>query len=307
MRMVVLGAGAMGKLFGARLALDGVDVTLVDVDEATLRAINDDGLHLSAEDGEHKVAVRACKAADLLPGIDAVLVFTKAQHTVAAVRSIAHALGPQATLLTLQNGLGGAERILSVLPDADVAVGTTTWPADARALNHVSTHGQGAIRFWSHDGVDRDSLHRLDAALAAAGLASRLDPQAQCVIWEKAIFNSVMNPVAALTRCTVGEMADNAAFAPLADAILQEAFAIARKAGVAVDEARVRATLEHAWANHRPHRPSMLSDVLAGRGTEIDAINGALADQADAHGVPAPVMHTLARLVRMIRREAAPH
>lgn len=304
MRIVILGAGAMGKLFGARLALNGESVVMVDVDAGTLQEISRNGLHLTADDGEHHAVVEAVRAQDLQPGADAVVVFTKAQHTAAAVESIAHAVGPGTCLLTLQNGLGGAERILSVLPGAEVAIGTTTWPADAKASNHVSTHGAGTIRFWSHDGVDRASLHKLDRALAGAGLASQLDPEVQVVIWEKVIFNSVMNPVAALTRCTVGEMADNPECAPLGESLLQEAFAIARKAGVPVDEARVRKTIEHARANHRPHKPSMLSDVLAGRATEIDAINGALADRAAQLGVPAPVMQAISRLVRMIKRES---
>ncbi|MGC4029895.1 MAG: 2-dehydropantoate 2-reductase [Steroidobacteraceae bacterium] len=303
MRIVILGAGAMGKLFGTRLALNGQSVVMVDVDADTLQQISREGLRLTADDGDHQVQVQAARAADLQPGADAVVVFTKAQHTVAAMQSIAHAIGPGTCVLTLQNGLGGAERILSVLPGADVAVGTTTWPADAKAPNHVSTHGAGEIRFWSHDGVERDSLQRLNTVLAAAGLASRLDPAVQVVIWEKVIFNSVMNPVAALTRCTVGEMADSAECMPLTESILQEAFAIARKAQVPVDEARVRKTLAHARENHRPHKPSMLSDVLAGRTTEIDAINGALAERAAALGVAAPVMQTISRLVRMIRKE----
>ncbi len=119
------------------------------------------------------------------------------------------------------------------------------------------------------------------------------------LIWEKAIFNAVMNPVAALTRLTVGGMAAHPEGPVLAESILAEAFLVAFAANVPIDAARVRAAVDIAFREHGPHRPSMLEDLLAGRKTEIDAINGALVQRARAVGVKVPVLETLARLVRM--------
>lgn len=304
MTVAILGAGAMGSMFGARLALGGCEVMLIDVDDAHIAAVNRDGLHLHADDGDHIVPVRAGRARDFSDAVDLMFVFTKAPHTAAALESAAHLIAPSSWIVTLQNGLGTGDRIAAIRPDTRIAVGMTNWPADLKGPGRVDSHGSGEIRFWSLSGTDDPTLGDIDRALNTAGLSSRLDPLVEVAIWEKVIFNTVMNPVAALTRQTVGGMAAHPDGPRLADAVMAEAFAVAAAAGIAINPERVRASVDHAYRDHGPHRPSMLHDVLGGRATEIDAIAGALVDKAAQHGISAPVIETLARLVRMIRREA---
>lgn len=304
MKIAILGAGAMGSLFGARLALGGCDVILIDVNDAHIAAVNRDGLCLAADDGNHLAALRAGRAEDFSDPVDLMFVFTKAPHTAAALESAAHLMAPWSWILTLQNGLGTGDRIAAALPGASIAIGMTIWPADLKGPGQVDTHGSGEIRFWSHSGADDPMLADIDRILNLAGLCSRLDPSVEIAIWEKVIFNTVMNPVAALTRQTVGGMAAHPDGRRLADTVMAEAFAVAAAAGIAIEPARVRASVDHAYRDHGPHRPSMLHDVLGGRATEIDAIAGALVEKAKAHDVDVPVIETLARLVRMINLSA---
>jgi len=229
-----------------------------------------------------------------------VLLFTKTYHAATAIASVRHLLKPRACVLSLQNGLGNGERILAAAPGTCIAIGSTTWPADATGPASVRTHGFGEVRFWSLDGADHPVLHELDATLSRAGLASRLDPDVKIAIWEKVIFNCAMNPVAALTNSTVGEVAACPDGPALAQAILAEGFAVARAAGMPVNEERVRATVAKAYREHTHHRPSMANDLAHARRTEIDAINGALVDVAREHGIAVPVNETLARLVRIV-------
>jgi 2-dehydropantoate 2-reductase len=125
-------------------------------------------------------------------------------------------------------------------------------------------------------------------------------------IWEKVTFNAAMNAVAAITRLPVGGLADNADARHLVGRIVEEASAVARAAGHAIDPAHVWTMIEAAFAAHREHKPSMLQDILAGRLTEIDAINGAIVRQGGARGIPAPYNDALASLVRVIERSAPP-
>lgn len=301
MKIAVIGAGAMGSLFGGRLARAGHEVRLVDVNQAHIAAINSRGLRLDDDDGTHIVAAIEAGKADTFHGTaDLLLVFTKGQHTQEALRSAAHLAGPATWALTLQNGLGTGERVAAALPETPVAIGMTDVPADLKGPGHVSSHGQGHVRFWSLTGRPDDAIARIEAALGKAGFAVHADPDVATAIWEKVIFNTVMNPVAALTRQSVGGMAGHPDGRPLAAAILNEAFAVARACGVPVDEARVRGIIDRAYREHGPHQPSMLQDVLAGRTTEIDSIAGQLAEKGAAHGVATPVLETLTRLVRMI-------
>lgn len=305
MRVAVIGAGAMGSLFGGRLALAGHDVSLVDVNRPHIDAINRAGLRLDLDEGERVVTNVRAGTADAFAGpVDLLIVFTKGYHTAAALAAAGHLAGPGTWALTLQNGLGTGERVAAALPGVAVAIGMTDVPADLRGPGHVASHGEGHVRLWSRSGAPDPALERIAAALGEAGIAARADPAVVTAIWEKVIFNTVMNPVAALTRQTVGGMAAQPDGRALAEAILAEAFAVADACGVPVDRAHVRAIIEHAWAAHGPHQPSMLQDVLAGRPTEIDSIAGQLAEKGAAHGVATPVLDTLTRLVRMINRAA---
>ncbi|WEK43965.1 MAG: 2-dehydropantoate 2-reductase [Candidatus Sphingomonas colombiensis] len=303
MKIAVIGAGAMGSLFGGRLALAGHDVRLVDVNPPHIAAINRDGLRLDLDEGGLIVTGIRAGTADAFAGpVDLLIVFTKGYHTADALEAAAHLTGPDTWALTLQNGLGTGERIADALPGVPVAIGMTDVPADLKGPGHVGSHGKGHVRLWSQSGTADPALEQIATALSKAGIEAHADPEVATAIWEKVIFNTVMNPVAALTRQTVGGMAGHPDGGPLAEAIMGEAFAVAAACGVPVDQARVRAIIAHAWAEHGPHQPSMLQDVLAGRPTEIDSIAGQLAKKGAAHGVATPVLDTLTRLVRMINR-----
>ncbi|WP_028225722.1 ketopantoate reductase family protein [Paraburkholderia ferrariae] len=301
MQIAILGAGAMGSLFGGLLAEAGHDVTLLDIDEAHLAAIRQNGLRLSTDAGERVVRQltvlrpeSASAAADLL------IVFTKTLHTAAALEAARAALGPQTALLSLQNGLGNAERLVRFAEPARVMVGVTTWPADKSEPGRVSSHGSGAIRLMSADGSRTPVLAQTVDALNSAGLACTADPDVWAAIWEKAAFNAALNSLCAVTQCTVGELTNTPDGEALALKIAGEAVAVARALGIEANDAHVAANVRHALAHHRAHRPSMLQDVLAGRRTEIEAINGAVVEAAREAGLAVPYTESLLHLVRLV-------
>jgi 2-dehydropantoate 2-reductase len=151
---------------------------------------------------------------------------------------------------------------------------------------------------WSLSGHADPCLSDIAVALTRAGLRCGLDPNVLISIWEKAAFNAAMNAIAAVSGMQVGQMADSAHIRAIAAGVAREAVTTARAAGIEADELRIWAAMEHAYATHRNHRPSMLQDLQAGRRTEIDAINGAIMAHAERLGVAVPVIETLARLVR---------
>ncbi len=300
MKIVVVGSGAMGCLFGGRLAARGQDVVLLDVPGPHLQALRLHGLVLRTDAGERRIPVTAGRAADFTGTCQLAIVLTKGPHTAAAMRDAAHLIGPQSWVLTVQNGLGNAETIRQAVPQARVAIGMTSWPADLQAPGEVASHGNGGVRLWSHDGQPDPALERIAAVLTQAGLHAVADPSVEVAIWEKVAFNAGMNTVSAVTRLPVGPMADHPAGPALARSIAAEALAVARARGLAVDAARVERLITMAFAEQRAHTPSMLQDVLAGRPTEIETINGAIIAHAEALGIATPVTRTLCDLVRLI-------
>ncbi len=307
MDIAILGAGAMGSLFGGLLAEAGHRVTLLDVDDAHLAAIARDGLHLATDAGPRIVrGLAALRPEQAREPAELMIVFTKTMHTEAALHAARGAIGPRTALLSLQNGLGNAERLARFADPASVMIGVTTWPGDKAEPGHVASHGSGMVRMMTADGRRGEALARTVAALDGAGLACTADDALWATIWEKVAFNAALNSLCAVTRCTVGELTRIADGEALALRIVAEVVAVANAKGIAADAAHVVENVRRALARHRAHRPSMLQDVLAGRPTEIDAINGAVVDAAREVGIAVPCTETLLRLVQLIEARGQP-
>ncbi|WP_277590940.1 ketopantoate reductase family protein [Pseudomonas chlororaphis] len=306
MNISILGAGAMGSLFGGLLAESGQSVTLLDINDTHLEAIRRQGLRLDTDSGERRIGgLSACRPEQVTGQPDLLLVFTKAQHTDSALRSIAGHIGEHTLVLTLQNGLGNAEALCRHVAPQQVMIGMTTWPADMAGPAHVRSHGQGVVRLLSLDGVERQGSTQVAAVLEAAGLHCAVDPQVWTSIWEKVAFNAALNSLCAVTGCTVGQLEAVPQGPALARAIVLEVLSVAQSVGVATDARRCLDSVAYAIAHHRAHKPSMLQDVLAGRPTEIGAINGEVLARARQAGIAVPHTETLLGLLRLIEARAA--
>ncbi len=303
MTVAVLGAGALGSYVGGRLAEQGHDVVLIARDAARLAAIARDGLTLEDDRGQRVVRVRAAPATALDQPIDVFIVLTKAMHTEAAIASVKHLIGPATWAVSLQNGIGNGEALATVLPTARVGIGTTNVPAGLVTPTHVRSAGHGLIRFWSMDGAEAPALRTLETMLAGAGFDCVATPAIAIDIWEKVAFNGALNALGAITRRPNGGL-DNPDGRAIATSAADEAVAAATALGVRVDAARIHARIDGALTQHRAHKGSMLQDVLAGRPTEIDFINGAIVRAAEGSGLAAPVNRTLMRLMRLIESAA---
>ncbi len=303
-RIAVVGAGALGSFVGARLAHTGYATTLIDNDPARVSTINHAGLRLESDQVTLEITVPASLASDLTQPFDLLIILTKAAHTEAAITSCRHLLGPATHLLTFQNGLGNAA-ILARHADPDrIVVGMTNWAADSVGPAHVRSVGEGEIRIWHMSGRDEAAVRAIADLLDRAALHGTADPNVEAAIWEKVAFNAAMNSVAAMTGLTVGEIGDDTNGRSLAGMVASEVVGVARAKGLGADPQKVAAMLEHAFQSHRSHRPSMLQDILAGRVTEIEAINGAVVTEAALLGQRVPATETLLKLVRLRDRPA---
>ncbi|MGE7472566.1 ketopantoate reductase family protein [Bosea sp. NPDC003192] len=303
-RIAIVGAGALGSFVGARLSRAGYDTTLIDNDTARVRAIDSAGLRLENDRETLDIAIPAHLAADLTEPFDLLVILTKAAHTEAAIASCRHLLGPGTHLLTFQNGLGNAAVLARHVDPDRIIVGMTNWAVDLLGPAHVRCIGDGEIRIWHVSGRDEPIVHAIAHLLDAGALNCAADPEVESAIWEKVAFNAAMNSISAVTGLTVGEIGDDVNGRSLAYAIASEVARVAEAKGLKADLRRVSAMLDHAFASHRAHKPSMLQDILAGRPTEIETINGAVVAEAARLGREVPITETLLKLVRMRDRTA---
>lgn len=299
-RILVIGAGAMGCLFAARIAESGADVLLIDVDQNRLAAIAREGIALTDDNGTRTVPMKTGLATDATGSFDLVLLFTKGMHSRSAMQSIAHLAvlgGPH--VLTLQNGLGNPEIVAEVFPADRVLKGIAALPADLHDATHVSSHGAGHLELGGMTTAAHAVADQATALLRRAGFDARTNETIDIAIWEKVAFNAALNSLGTVTLQPNAGV-NNAPGRRIAAAMVDEVVATAHAAGVQVDHARITAAIDFALAHHGAHQASMLQDRLAGRATEIETINGAVVERARALGIATPVTETMTDLVRLI-------
>lgn len=305
MKITIVGAGAMGSFFGGLLAESGNDVTLVDVNDAHIGAISADGLRLETDSGDRQVrSLRVCRPEGATDLPQLLVVFTKTLHTGAALSGVQHLIGPDVHVLSLQNGLGNVEKITEFVSPERILIGVTTWPADMVAPGHVHSHGKGVVRLMAADGVSRPIASQVSETLSGAGLACTSDSTVWAAIWEKVAFNAALNSICAVSGCTVDQLGLVPDGKRLADEVVLEVLSVAQRLGIDVDVAKCKASVAGAIAQHKGHKPSMLQDVLAGRRTEIEAINGAAVAAARRANLKLPTTETLLSLVRLAEARA---
>jgi 2-dehydropantoate 2-reductase len=302
MRVAVLGAGAMGAIFGAALIRAGATVSFFDRRREVVDAIGRDGLVLSGVLGEYALPVKATTDPAELGAVDMALVLVDSTSTIDVAPIAAVCLKPDGFALTLQNGIGNWEALADRLGKDRVLAGSTYNSGAGLGPGRSAHTNLGVTVVGELDGAISDRATALVALFEAARLPSEASDNIEGHVWSKFVHNCAINPVSALTGLRAGEIARTKPAAELLDRVLDEVLAVVAAAGVRLPEDDPRTHIrDHCW--ERYNRPSMLQHLESGRGTEIDALNGALVRRAKGLGIPVPVNETIVQAVKA--REAA--
>ena len=299
--VAVLGSGAMGSLYGGRLADAGVDVTLIDVREDHVRAIRRAGLEIASPDGPATtVDVAATTDPGAVGAVGLVVVFVKSTQTAAAVADAATLFEDEPDVLTLQNGLGNPETIaeFEFVPASSVVAGVTAHGATLDGPGRVIHAGEGRTTIGRYFADNDAGVRRITRALRAAGFETDVTADVRTAIWEKVLVNVGINAPTALTRVDNGLLATTDPGTRLVEAAVTEAARVARAEGHDVREDVVDHVLGVAAAT-AANTSSMRGDVEAGRETEVERLHGEVVARAETAGIDVPVTRTLADLVRL--------
>jgi 2-dehydropantoate 2-reductase len=215
-------------------------------------------------------------------------------------------IGPQTTIVTLQNGIGNVEIIQSAYPHNPIAFGLTTLTCEMRGPGHIeaSYKGRGETYLSPHEGSVSPVLDDFCALLRAGGINAAIEPGIALNIWKKLVVNCCLNTMCAITGGNVGAVADAPEAWPFLDAVVDEIVAAAAVNDVPLSRSDARAFLRSVADEARNHEPSMLIDVRHARRTEIDCLNGAVLRECEKHGIAAPYNRALYAMIRVI--EARP-
>jgi 2-dehydropantoate 2-reductase len=301
MKIAVLGAGAMGSLFGGLLAQTGNEVILVDVSRETVTAINDDGLYMESRFREPlTIRIRATSIPAEIGPVDLVIVFVKSYDTEVAIRGAQALIGANTSVLTLQNGWGNADRMAATVGREHVLVGLTYQSATVLGPGRVSHTARGKTVIGELDGTTTDRLRQIVEVLNAAGIETTQSPNVLHEVWTKLATNATVLPVAALLRFYAGQLVEHAGTLELMRALLHETVAVANAQGIPLNEEERWEAITDSARRGPTVKVSMLQDVEKGRRTEIDAVNGAVVDAGRRLNIPTPHHEAVVCLVRAL-------
>jgi len=300
MKTAIIGPGALGCLFGAYLTEGGLDVTLVDHRPERATNLEAAGVFVQGVRGDHHVRVNATADTGSLGTMDLVIVCVKAYHTEGALRFHGSLVGNSTTLWSIQNGLGNVEAMARVIPPSRIVGGSTTMGANLLGLGRVHHAGEGDTFIGELDGSVSPRVELVAKAVSAAGIQVQTRPDIQRLTWRKVLVNVAINALTAILRVRNGVLVEHEPTVRVMEEAVREAVRAAAARGIHFPEDEALAQAKEVARRTAGNRSSMLADILAGRRTEIDYINGAIAAMA-----PAPVNRVLADLVRALEATAA--
>lgn len=291
MRILIIGAGALGGLVGAHLAEAGEDVTLIEINQARARLLNEMGLFISQEGRDERcVRVRVVTEVPEPPPFDLVFVAVKSYETEPALRDALPVIGPGTKVLSMQNGIGNTDVMARVLGPGRVLCGITYHSIQHTGPNRLRyRQGIKPIQIAPYDGVVTPGTEAIGEVFRRAGLPTDVVPNVDHVVWQKLLHNAVVNPVSAVTGLNCREMLADPELMSFMRDLCGEIVAVMRAHDVPINDEEdpfrpVMGSLRALGKN----RPSMWQDLARGKRTEVDAINGAIVAEAEKRGMKAP-------------------
>ncbi|ARG81547.1 ketopantoate reductase family protein [Mycobacterium kansasii] len=303
MKIAIIGCGAMGSIYAARLAAAGNDVVVIDRQQAGIEQIARHGLRVTGPGYEQLVPLRAATTAPA-EAMDLIVLAVKAADVRTAAQQALPMLGVDTSVLTVQNGLGSAETVAGVVGDRRVAGGIASGFGAARiAPGHVRHNAMRAMRFGAYTSLPHETVESIARAWTQAGFDTAAVTDIAAMQWEKLICNVAYSAPCALTGMTVGQVMDDPEMGTVSRAAATEAWEVARASGIAVAVTDPIAHVRAFGAAMPDAKPSALLDHETRRVSEIDVINGAVPRYGARVGVAAPVNATLTAVAKSVERQ----
>ncbi len=299
MNFLVVGPGAMGCLFAARLKTAGNDVTLLDHNKKRARRINEQGVSVNGVSGKYTVHIPTT-AGNVSFSPDFIFICVKSNDTREAGESVSSYIRPDTKIVTLQNGLGNIEILSKIFGHTGVLVGVTAQGATLLGDGRIKHAGEGET-VVGPKGKEEDPAQKLAYIMNKAGFKTTLADNVEDLIWGKLIINVGINALTAITRLKNGRIPMINGTRKIMEEAVREAIAVAEAKGINLPYEDPLSRVMKVCEATKENVASMLQDVLKEKITEVEMINGAIAREGDNLGIPTPVNRTLTNLVQAIQ------
>ncbi len=291
MKMLIVGAGAMGCYMGAVLTAAGQDVILYDTDTAKMMLLDCRGIYLEEPDGQLQIVQpQTRQKIEEIEPVDAIILLVKGYNTYAAARNIAELANCQPDIISLQNGMGNMELLAERFPAERLFAGVTYQGAYEISPGNIVHTGSGPTYLAPMAAGREDAARTYASLLAASGIPAEAVPHQQLehLLWQKLLVNAAINPLSAIYRVCNGALVEDETMRQEMMELAREGVAIAQAKGIDIEFEELWQSIEETCRNTAENHSSMLVDVERGRNTEIELINGGIIWTARELGMRAP-------------------
>ncbi|MEM2210492.1 MAG: 2-dehydropantoate 2-reductase [Nitrososphaerales archaeon] len=302
MRIAIIGAGAIGCLFTALFTEGGEDVILIDRKAERARLIHERGLKISGVSGERIIRVNIVTNPLLAEESDLIIIAVKSYDTDTAVNSILPIIHEKTAILTLQNGLGNVEKIVSKVGVKYVLAGVTTQASTLINYGEIYHAARGLTIIGELNGIITERVRNIVNKFNQSDIEAKASSNIYGAIWEKVLVNIGINALSAITGMRNGELLNIPEIKEIMIEAVKEGLRVAKAIGVKLEnDDPVRVMLNVAEIT-RLNKSSMLQDIERGSKTEIDSLNGAIVKLGSIYGIPTPINKALTDMVKGLEK-----
>lgn len=296
MRIAVIGAGAMGSIYGGHLSLHN-DVYLIDTNQSVVEHINQNGLVLQEDGADVTYHPTAVTSTEGVEPVDLVILFVKSLFSKAALSSNKGIIGPDTYLMTLQNGSGHEDILAEFAPENRIIIGTTEDNGAILGLGHVRRGGTGKTNIGMLTEDTGNFLPKLKECLDSCGFQGHIHENIRQLIWNKLFTNVSLSAVTGVLQVPMGFIAGNEHAWAITKQLIHEAVAVAHGLGLEADEEEITEKVRQTSLNSPEGITSICADLRDGRKTEVNTISGSVVSASKKCGVPAPTHEMIVELV----------
>ncbi|WP_298836766.1 ketopantoate reductase family protein [Clostridium sp.] len=287
MKIAIIGAGAMGSIYGGYLSKHN-EVYLVDNNQELVDTINKDGLKLEENGSDVLYRPKAVKSTDGIGKVDLIILFVKSLYSRVALQENKGIIDSNTYVMTLQNGAGHEDILSEVVPIERIIIGTTEDNGAIIKLGHVRHGGTGRTNIGMLADDKNDMLNALKKCFDECGFETIVQGNIQKLIWDKLFTNVSLSAVTGVLQVKMGFIAANKSAWNLTKQLVKEAIVVSKAMGLVFDEKTVLAKVKKASEDSPNGCTSIYTDLNNGRLTEVDTISGSVVSAAKKYGVEVP-------------------
>ncbi|MDH5542146.1 MAG: 2-dehydropantoate 2-reductase [Nitrospinota bacterium] len=304
MKILILGSGAVGGYFGAKLAKGG-NTLYFSARGRQLEALRTSGLHIESIGGNFDIQTMASERFDPIEDLDLILVCVKVGDTRAILPQIKEQTGKDTVVISLQNGVDSVDMLKEAVAEDKIMEGIAFIGSNLYEPGRIRHTASGSVTIGELNGKNSERAERIRKVFEDAGVECRISSKIQNAKWEKLVWNAGFNGLAAITGASVGKILSFEPTRNIVISLMREVVDVAQKSGIDI---RQNSIDRHISVSEKMDDviPSMLQDVRADRKTEIEFINGKIVREGMRIGVPVPYNELIWASVSMIdkRRES---